>query len=83
MLAIDSGGVDISATNFAPVFSRIVKDSLIPEINTFKMEDLDYIDKTRIQISELSTDKIVEIAKNVNQMRLKGSDSTNTVVYRN
>ncbi len=80
MLAINSGGVELSSTEFAPLFSRLVKASLMPERDTFEMEDLYFIDKTRIQISELDNDKIIEVAKKVNRLRLKGTSDDDIVL---
>ncbi len=80
MLAINSGGTEISSTNFAPLFGRLVRASLMPEKDTFEMEDLYFIEKTRIQISELPNDKIIEIAKNVNKLRLKGVSDDDIVL---
>lgn len=80
MLAINSGGVELSSTEFAPLFSRLVKASLMPEKDTFEMEDLYFIDKTRIQISELDNDKIIEVAKKVNQLRLRGTSDDDIVL---
>ena len=72
MLAINSGGSELSSTEFAPLFGKLVRSSLVPEKSTFQMEDLFFIEKTRIQISELSNEQIVEIAKKVNKLRLQG-----------
>ena len=72
MMAINSGGTDIESSNFAPLFGRLVKASLFPEKETFKPEDLEFILKTRIQISELPKEKVLAIAKTVNTLRMKG-----------
>jgi hypothetical protein len=71
MMAINSGGTDFNSTDFAPLFSRLVKEALTPEKETFKPVDLDFILKTRIQISELPKDQVIKIAKEVNRLRLK------------
>lgn len=72
MLAINSGGTELSSTEFAPLFGKIVRASLVPEKDAFEMEDLFFIEKTRIQISELPNQKITEIARKVNKLRLQG-----------
>jgi hypothetical protein len=72
MLAINSGGSELSSTEFAPLFGKLVRSSLIPEKNAFQMEDLFFIEKTRIQISELTNEQIIEIARKVNKLRLQG-----------
>ncbi len=72
MMAINSGGTEIESSNFAPLFGRLVRASLFPEKETFKPEDLEFILKTRIQISELPKSKVLAIAKAVNSLRMKG-----------
>jgi hypothetical protein len=80
MMAINSGGTDIESTNFAPLFSKLVKASLFPEKETFKPEDLEFMLKTKIQISELPKIKVMEIAKRVNHLRMKGVPSEDIVL---
>jgi hypothetical protein len=72
MLAIESGGSQLSSTNFAPLFSKIVSSSIMPDRDIFQMEDLYFIEKSHIEISKLSPEKAVAIAKLVNKLRLRG-----------
>lgn len=80
MLAINSGGTDREATNFAPLFSKLVSGSLMPENDTFRIEDLSFMLETKIKIGELSTEQIKKIAHNVNKLRLKGVEDEDIVL---
>jgi hypothetical protein len=80
MMAINSGGTDFNSTDFAPLFSKLVKQTLIPEKDTFRPSDLDFILKTKIQISELPKEEVIKIAKEVNRLRFKGYDEEDIVL---
>jgi hypothetical protein len=63
VLAIDNGGTDIDPTNYAPLFANIIKLALIPEHDVFKVEDLSRMLDVQSQISDLPSDKIIDMAK--------------------
>ena len=63
LLAIDNGGTDIDPTNYAPLFANIIKLELVPEKGVFIIEDLSKMVDLQSQISDLPTEKIIEIAK--------------------
>lgn len=70
MMAINNGCVGCSPSNFSPLFAKIVQFSLLPEKNFFKAEDLYFILETNIEIQSLKKENILEIARNVNRMRI-------------
>jgi len=72
VLAIDNGGTDIDPTNYAPLFANIIKLALIPEHDVFMVEDLSRMLDVESQISALSSDKIIEIAKEVHHNQVSG-----------
>ena len=72
VLAIDNGGTDIDPTNYAPLFANIIKLALIPEHDVFKVEDLSRILDVQSQISDLSSDKIIDIAKKLHHNQVIG-----------
>ena len=70
MMAIKNGSVENSSVNFAPLFAKIVQFSLLPEKNMFKVEDLEFILDTKIEIQKLRNEDIIEVAKEVNKLRI-------------
>jgi hypothetical protein len=71
MMAINSGNIEENATNFAPLFAKIIQFSLLLEKDIFKVEDLYFILDTKIDIQQLKHPEIIEIAKKVNHLRLQ------------
>lgn len=72
MLAVNSAGNGIDASNFAPLFKNIIKLSLIPENDTFQVQDLAFILDANLKINELGEEKVKEIAREVKRMRIRG-----------
>lgn len=70
MMAIKNGNIENSSVNFAPLFAKIVQFSLLPEKNMFKVEDLEFILDTKIEIQKLRNVDIIEVAKEVNKLRI-------------
>lgn len=70
MMAIKNGNIENSSANFAPLFAKIVQFSLLPEKNMFKVEDLEFILDTKIEIQKLRNIDIIEVAKEVNKLRI-------------
>jgi hypothetical protein len=71
MMAINNGNIQNSTTNFAPLFAKIIQFSLLPEKNIFKAEDLEFILDTKIGIESLKKNDIIEVARNVNKLRVQ------------
>lgn len=71
MMAINNGNIKNNPANFAPLFAKIVQFSLLPDKNIFKAEDLEFILDTKIEVETLKKQDIVEIAKNVNKLRIQ------------
>jgi hypothetical protein len=80
MLAINNGNIQNSTTNFAPLFAKIVQFSLLPEKNIFKAEDLEFILDTKIEIETLKKPDIIEIARNVNKLRIQNKADEDIVL---
>lgn len=81
LMAVNSGGVNIDASNFAPLFKNLIKYSLVPESVAFEIKDLAFILRTNIKINELPTDKVIEVAKAVKRMRVSGEGDENIALY--
>ena len=73
MLAIESGGTSQESTNFAPLFSKLIKYSITPERQTFQPEDFMFILKTKIEIGDLEEHQQIDLARNVNLLRFRGT----------
>ncbi len=54
------------------IFSNTIKLSLLPEPDTYKIEDISTLIRVNEQISALPDDKIDELLKKVNQLRMQG-----------
>lgn len=74
LLAVNNGGAGIDASNFAPLFKNLVKQSLIPERATFEVRDLAFMLSTNTNIHQLPDDKVIEIAQQVKRQRICGVD---------
>lgn len=76
LFSVSDGGIDLKPTDFMPLFSNFIKNDVIPEKNTFQIEDLTRMYEIQDQITQLSKDDIVELAKEVSRDRITGvSDS--------
>lgn len=81
LMAVNSGGANLSASNFAPLFKNLIKYSLEPERDAFEVKDLAFILRTNIKVNELSNDKVIEIAKEVKRQRVAGEEEENVALY--
>lgn len=81
LMAVNSGGVNMDASNFAPLFKNLIKYSLVPESDAFEVRDLAFILRTKIKINELSNDKVIEVATEVKRLRVAGEDEENVALY--
>jgi len=81
LMAVNSGGVIIDASNFAPLFKNLIKYSLMPESDAFEVKDLAFILRTNIKINELPNEKVIEVAKQVKRLRVAGEDEENIALY--
>ena len=81
LFAVNSGGVDIDSSDFAPLFKNLIKDSLIPEEDIFDVRDLSFILSTNLRINELGSSKVVEIANTVRKMRIAGTDDNEISLF--
>ncbi len=81
LMAVNSGGVNMDASNFAPLFKNLIKYSLVPESDTFEVKDLAFILRTNIKVNELSNEKVIEVAKEVKRLRVAGEEEENVALY--
>ena len=72
MLCINEGGIDVNSTDFGTMFSRFIKNDIIPLTGTFQLEDLTRMSEIESSVSQLPQDDIINLAKEVNYDRLKG-----------
>lgn len=81
LMAVNSGGVNMDASNFAPLFKNLIKYSLVPESDAFEIKDLAFILRTNIKVNELSNEKVIEVAKEVKRLRVSGEEEENVALY--
>jgi len=72
LLAIDNGGTDIDPTDCAPLFASIIKLTLIPERDVFRLEDLSKVLDIETQIGSLDSHEIIDIAKEFHHNKVIG-----------
>jgi hypothetical protein len=83
MMVINNGCIEHSTCDFSPLFAKIIQFSLLPEKDFFKVEDLYFILETATDIQSLRKENILEIAKNVNRLRIQNkSDDDITLEIR-
>lgn len=83
LLAIDNGGTDIDPTNCAPLFASIIKLALIPERDVFKPEDLSRMLDIEMQIGNLPSKEVVDIAKEFHHNTVTGVSEEDTALQVN
>lgn len=81
VMAINSGGVTVEASNFAPLFKNIVKYALIPQSNAYELQDLAFILSTDTKVNELESEKVIEVAREVKRMRIAGKEDEQIALY--
>lgn len=83
ILAINNNDIRSEASNFAPLFKNLIKLSLIPDAETFEVEDLARMLNANLRLNELEPSRIIEIAQNVKRMRIQGDSDENISLYLN
>ena len=81
LMAVNSGGTALDASNFAPLFKNLIKYSLVPESDAFEVKDLAFILRTSIKINELPNDKVIEVAKEVKRLRVSGEEEEDVALF--
>lgn len=81
MMAINSGGASVDPTNFAPLFARMIRKSLLPDKEVFTLADLSLMVERESQINELPKEDVIEIAKEINKMRFSGGSTEEIDLY--
>jgi hypothetical protein len=81
LMAVNSGGTSIEASDFAPLFKNLIKYSLVPESDAFEVKDLAFILRTNIKINELPNERVIEVAKEVKRLRISGEDEEGLALY--
>ncbi len=81
LMAVNSGGTSVDASNFAPLFKNLIKYSLVPESKAFEVKDLAFILRTNIKVNELSNERVIEVAKEVKRLRIIGEEEENVALY--
>ena len=81
LLTVGGGNVSHNSADFAPLFKNIIRSSLMPSKDIFQVEDLAFMLAAHLEINKLSTEKVVEIAKIVNQKLSVGEDPEKINLY--
>ena len=81
LMAVNSGGANIDASNFAPLFKNLIKYSLVPESEAFEIKDLAFILNTNIKVNQLPDERVIEVAKEVKRLRIKGAEEDDIALY--
>jgi len=72
LFSVSDGGIDLKPTDFLPLFSNFIRNDVIPEKNTFQIEDLTRMYEIQDQITQMPKEDIVKLAKEVNRDRISG-----------
>jgi len=75
ILAIDNGGINVDASDYATLFASMIRKGLVPNKDIFKIEDLSLMLEKNEQIAQLPSEEAIRIAKEVHRNRLLGEDS--------
>ena len=74
ILAIDNGGINVDASDYATLFASMIRKGLTPNRDIFKIEDLSLMLEKNEQIAQLPSEETIRIAKEVNRNRMLGVD---------
>lgn len=81
VLSVSAGGTQIDPTDFAPLFKNIVNTAMMPSRDAFEVEDLAFILGVHLEINKMPVDKVIEIAKKVNQKTVSGVSNEEIGLY--
>lgn len=81
LLVVSGGGTKMDPTDFAPLFKNIVRMSLHPSQDAFRVEDLSFILGVNLEIQKMPDDKVIALAKAVNQKMCAGIPSQDIALY--
>lgn len=81
LLVVSGGGTNLDPTDFAPLFKNIVRMSLYPSQDAFRVEDLSFILGVNLEIQKMPDDKVIALAKAVNQKMCAGIPSQDIALY--
>lgn len=65
MLAIDNGGTDVNPNDFSNLFADMIRFNLQPKAETFEIADLSRLLDMEIQIEQLPTEEVINLANKV------------------
>ena len=72
ILAIDNGGINVDASDYATLFASMIRKGLVPNTDVFQVADLSLMLEKNEQITQLPSEEIKRIAKEVHRNRLLG-----------
>jgi hypothetical protein len=81
VLAIDNGGIDIDASDYATLFAAIIRKGLIPNRDIFRVTDLSIMLEKNEQIAQLPKDETIRIGNAFHRNRLLGASEENLDLY--
>ena len=81
LLVVGGGGTNMDPTDFAPLFKNIVRMSLYPSQDAFRVEDLSFILGVNLEIQKMPDDRVIALAKAVNQKICAGIPSQDIALY--
>ena len=74
VLAVENGGLDIDASDYATLFAAMIRNRLIPNKDVFKVTDLSIMFEKNEHIAQLPEQETIRIAKKIHRERLLGID---------
>jgi hypothetical protein len=81
LFAIDGGGVEFSAIDFAPLFKNLVLNSFTPDSDTFDVRDLTFMLNVQLNIEQLTPEKISSLAEEVHSQRVNGKSNGDIALF--
>jgi len=82
ILAINNAGLDLDATNFAPLLSSILIKRCVPPENMYTTQDLYWLFGIQKNVASFNSEKIKQIALEVNKARLSGKKANDETLQR-
>jgi len=78
MLALNNGGPEMNATNFAPLLASIILKECLPPTDTYVIHDLTLLNKIKEKAAELPAVYIKKMLREIVKARVEGNSPEST-----
>lgn len=74
ILAVEHQGTESEAVEFAPILSQLIANEIEVQNDTYKVDDLRWLDEIETEVGTLPEDRVEEMARKIRKARLGGAE---------